>query len=101
MELESMSQTQTQSHPHAVNSKLIMPFMGAVRDVFEKSADVKTTIGKPYLKTDAGATYQVCGIIGFSGEITGAVVVSFSDAAAEKLVEAFCKHDCRQRQENS
>lgn len=73
----------------SISSKLITPFMTAVRDVFQKMAGVSTTIGKPYLKTDASAAYQVCGIIGFSGQITGSVVVSFSDAAAEKLVEAF------------
>jgi chemotaxis protein CheX len=73
----------------AIDSKFILPFMNATRDVFQKMAGVATTIGKPYLKTDASATYQVCGIIGFSGQITGSVVVSFSDAAAEKLVEAF------------
>jgi len=68
---------------------MITPFMNAVLEVFEKMANVKTTVEKPYLKTDSSATYEVCGIIGFSGQITGSVVVSFSDAAAEKLVEAF------------
>jgi chemotaxis protein CheX len=90
---------QVQTHPttcppneasgQSMNSKLIMPFMAAVLDVFQKMAGVKTTIGKPFIKTEAGSAYEVCGIIGFSGEITGSVVLSFSDSAAEKLVEAF------------
>ena len=92
-----MSSTQTHPNTYAateapgqpINSKLILPFMTAVRDVFQKMAGVKTTVGKPFLKTEAGTSYEVCGIIGFSGEITGSVVLSFSDAAAEKLVEAF------------
>jgi chemotaxis protein CheX len=90
-----MSLTPPTTHPLAEapgqssNSKLIMPFMAAVRDVFQKMAGVKTTIGKPFLKTEAGPSYEVCGIIGFSGEITGSVVLSLSDTAAEKLVEAF------------
>ena len=75
--------------PPAIDSKFILPFMNATRDVFQKMAGVATTIGKPYLKSDANAGYAVCGIIGFSGQITGSVVVSFSDTAAEKLVEAF------------
>ena len=69
--------------------KLIMPFMNAVRDVLQTMAHVQTTVQKPYLKTDASASYQVCGIIGFSGQVTGSVVLSFSDSAAEKIVEAF------------
>ena len=73
----------------SANSKLIMPFIAAVRDVFQKMANVKVAIGKPFLKTEAGAIYEVCGIIGFSGEVTGSVVLSFSDTAAEKLVESF------------
>jgi chemotaxis protein CheX len=81
--------TTTKAPAPSVSSKLIVPFMNAVREVFQKMAGVPTTIGKPFLKTDATVTYEICGIIGFSGEITGSVMVSFSDAAAEKLVEAF------------
>jgi chemotaxis protein CheX len=81
--------SQTKSPTQSINAKLILPFMNAVREVFQKMANVSIAVGKPYLKVDAGATYDVCGIIGFSGEIAGAVVVSFSNATAEKLVEAF------------
>jgi chemotaxis protein CheX len=70
-------------------ARLIVPFMDAVRDVFQKMAHLTITVEKPYLKTAASATYEVCGIIGFTGQITGTVVVSFSDAAADKLVNAF------------
>lgn len=74
----------------AVNLTFIVPFMNAVREVFRKMASVQTTVEKPFLKTAAATpTYEVCGIIGFSGELAGSVVVSFSDAAAEKLVAAF------------
>jgi chemotaxis protein CheX len=84
-----MSHTTTQTHAPAINEKLVVPFMNAVRQVFKKMAGVETTVGHPHLKSHSTATYQVCGIIGFSGQINGSVVVSFSDAAAEKLVEAF------------
>jgi chemotaxis protein CheX len=82
-----MSETLVQS-PTA-STKLILPFMTAVREVFQKMAGVQTTVDKPFLKTDSTSAYEVCGIIGFSGEITGCVVVSFSTGAAVKLVEAF------------
>ena len=81
--------TQVVNNPSAV-PKLILPFVSAVQDVFKKMAGVDIVVGKPRLKAGAGASYSVCGIIGFSGDITGSVVVSFSTGAAEKLVEAFC-----------
>jgi chemotaxis protein CheX len=81
--------SQTQTPPAAINPKLIAPFVNSVRQVFLKMAGVETTVQKPHLKTHTSATYNVCGIIGFSGQISGSVVISFSDAAADKLVEAF------------
>jgi len=76
--------------PPTIDSKFILPFMNATRNVFHKMAGVATTIGKPYLKTDAANTAcEVCGIIGFTGQITGSVMISFSESAAQKLVEAF------------
>jgi chemotaxis protein CheX len=84
---KAMGQTPTDSS--APSSTFIMPFMNAVRQVFQKMAGVETTVNRPHLKTRASASYDVCGIIGFTGQIVGSVVVSFSDQAAEKLVEAF------------
>jgi chemotaxis protein CheX len=72
-----------------INPKLIVPFMNSVRQVFQKMAGVETTVQRPHLKTQNTSSYNVCGIIGFSGEVTGSVIVSFSDAAADKLVECF------------
>lgn len=72
-----------------ITPDMITPFINAVRQVFQKMVRVEATIQTPYLKTHAGSTYEVCGIIGLSGQVTGSVVVSFSDAAAEKLVESF------------
>jgi chemotaxis protein CheX len=83
-----MTQTTTPKPP--IDSRFIMPFMVATRDVFQKMAGVATTIGKPHLKGDSNqSTCEVCGIIGFSGQITGSVVISFSNQAALNLVEAF------------
>jgi len=41
------------------------------------------------MKTADARQYNVFGIIGFSGALTGNVTVSFTHAAARKLVEAF------------
>ena len=78
----------TAPSPPKVDVKLITPFVESVRAVFKTMAQVDTTIQKPYLKK-SNSRYNVFGIIGFSGELTGAVTVSFTRVAAEKLVEAF------------
>jgi chemotaxis protein CheX len=72
-----------------VSAELIVPFMNAVRQVFEKMVRIEATVQAPRLKERGERGYSVCGIIGISGEVTGSVVVSFSDSAAVKLVEAF------------
>jgi chemotaxis protein CheX len=79
----------TQVHRGLLNPRMIVPFMNAVREVFQKMARVAVTVSPPHFKSQPESTYGVCGIIGFSGEVSGSVVLSFSDSAAEKLVESF------------
>ncbi len=83
-----MPQTAEPKAP-SIDAKLVIPFVNAVREVFQKMAGVEATIQKPYLKMERKSTHSICGIIGFSGGITGSVVVTFSNSAAQKLVEAF------------
>jgi chemotaxis protein CheX len=71
-----------------LNAALIMPFVRSTLQVFTQMVKVNPEIIKPKLKEDAAATYDVSGIIGFSGEIIGSVVVSFEMEAAQKLVSA-------------
>ena len=80
---------QAQLKAPAIDVSLVVPFMNAVRDVFRKMAGVEITVERPKLKESPGATYDVCGIIGFSGAVSGSVAVTFSDEAAVALVAAF------------
>jgi chemotaxis protein CheX len=73
----------------ALNPRLIVPFVNAVRSVFSTMVGVQTTVGRPSLKAHTGPTYDVSSIIGFSGDVIGSVVVSVQQEAAVKLVEAF------------
>jgi len=75
--------------PPTINPKLIAPFVNAVRSVFRSMVNVQTTINRPHLKCEPCPAHDVSGIIGFSGETSGSVVVSFQMAAAEKLASAF------------
>jgi chemotaxis protein CheX len=73
----------------AINPKLIVPFVNSVRAVFSTMVGVTTTVGRPMLKVDPSPTHDVSSIIGFSGHVTGSVVVSFQQEAAIKLASAF------------
>ena len=73
----------------AINPKLIVPFVNSVRAVFSTMVGVQTTVGRPTLKSHPSPSYDVSGIIGFSGDVVGSVVVSFQEQAAVKLASAF------------
>ncbi len=49
----------------------------------------KLTVGKPYLKGDRVCSADVSGIIGFSGEAAGCVVISFASEVACKAASKF------------
>jgi len=69
--------------------ELILPFVSSVREVLSTMVGVTPQVGKPGLKTEPTPTYDVSGIIGFSGQVGGTLVVSFQLDAAARLVAAF------------
>ena len=75
--------------PPLINPKLVVPFVNSVRDVFSTMVHVTTQVERPHLKQMPAPSYDVSGVIGFSGGIVGSVVVSFQKDAAMKLVEGF------------
>jgi chemotaxis protein CheX len=72
-----------------INIKLIVPFINSVRNVFSKMLNANATVQRPSVKVEPVPLYDVSGIIGFSGDILGSVVVSFPKATAVKAVAAF------------
>lgn len=72
-----------------ISAKLILPFVTSTKQVFKTMVKVDTKILTPHMKENPAVSFDVSGIIGFSGEIIGSAVVSFQAAAAKKLVEAF------------
>jgi chemotaxis protein CheX len=71
-----------------INPKMIVPFVNSVREVFSKMVGVATTVMPSQIKGAPCPSYDVSGIIGFSGEVVGSVVVSFQREAAIKLVNS-------------
>ncbi|MEA2102919.1 MAG: chemotaxis protein CheX [Thermodesulfobacteriota bacterium] len=68
--------------------KLINPFIEATVNVLETMAFTKSSSGKPYLKKDNVAKGDVSGVIGLTGEATGAVSVSFTAPCILGLVSS-------------
>ena len=69
-----------------MNVEYINPFVSATTNVLEMMAFVKPEAGKPYVKKDRKAMGDVSGVIGLTGHSKGVVVLSFSTAAACKIV---------------
>jgi len=72
-----------------IDPKLIVPAMNSVKAVFETMVKVAVQIERPTIKATPGVSYDVSGIIGLSGDLTGSIVLSFPTASATKLVSAF------------
>ena len=69
--------------------KFINPFISSIKRVFETMVKVKVCIGKPVVRHDACASADVSGIIGFSGDAVGCVVLSFPKSVACSIASQF------------
>ena len=67
----------------------VNPFVLAIKRVFETMVRTTVKVGKPYVKNDNCATADVSGVIGFSGDAAGCVVLSFPGEVAAKAASAF------------
>lgn len=68
--------------------KYINPFIIAVKKLFNTMIDVPFKLGKPSLKKGNVPGYEISGIIGLSGTVTGCVVINLSEEIALQLVSA-------------
>jgi chemotaxis protein CheX len=67
----------------------IMPFIEATKNVFSTMLKMKVTFGTPVQQREPDPKYDVSGIIGLSGELSGVIVLTFPTETALKCVEAF------------
>ena len=84
-----MIAAETTSSGQPAPSAIVVPFVRSVRDMFQTMLSMEVTIGKPYRKTGSHGAPYVSGVIGFSGQLTGCVVVGFPRNVANILVEKF------------
>jgi chemotaxis protein CheX len=73
----------------ALDTKLIAPFGVSVVECFQRMLGVKVTLERPAVRESRGAPFDISGIVGYSGDITGNVVLSFSREAGIGLVNKF------------
>lgn len=76
-----------------MDQSYMIPFIDSVKTVFETMLQVPVQVGTPELKKDSPSSFDISGIIGMTGDVEGAVVLSFPTATAELVVERFagCK----------
>ncbi|MGC4076091.1 MAG: chemotaxis protein CheX [Rubrivivax sp.] len=69
----------------AINPKLIVPFIQSTKNVISTMAGLEVAVQRPHVKGAKPENYDVSGVIGFSGDIVGSVVVRFQMPEAEKI----------------
>ncbi len=68
--------------------RYINAFMASTRNVFQTMLGMDVEFGKPVVKTEQTVTHDVSGIIGLSGDVVGAVIISFPRLAARRIASA-------------
>ena len=84
-----MSLKQTARTSPSATAQLIANFMGSIQEVLATMASITVKVGTPTLKTDPAPSYDVSGIIGFSGDFVGSMVLSFHQQTAAKIILGF------------
>ncbi len=78
------------SEPESVmDVRFINPFIAAIKNVFSTMVKTDVTIGKPMIRPGDHRSADVSGVIGLSGDVAGAVVLSFPKEVACRLASAF------------
>lgn len=76
--------------------RYINPFITSVKNVFKTMLQMDVQFGKPTVKSDETHTHDVSSIIGLSGDVVGAVIVSFPKLAATRIASAFAGVDLKE-----
>ena len=71
-----------------INPTIVKAFVFSTKNVLSTMLNTECRIGKPYLKENNTSHYDVSGIVGFTGDIVGSVVISFATDTAVNLVES-------------
>lgn len=78
----------------------IAPFVKSAKNIFETMLSMSINIGSPSIKGSSSSSYDVSGIIGFSGDVEGTVNLSFPSATAFRVVSLFTGSEVNQVNED-
>ncbi len=73
-----------------MDASYIKPFIASIQNVFSTMLQLPVTVGTPRIKDRTGPAFDVSGLIGMSGDVTGSVVLSLPRDTAERVVSLFC-----------
>ncbi|MEM1166742.1 MAG: chemotaxis protein CheX [Planctomycetota bacterium] len=71
----------------------LVPFIKSTTTMFETMFALPVEIGEPSIKKASPVSFDVSGIIGFSGDITGSVILSFPKATALRVTQLMTGED--------
>ena len=72
-----------------MDASYVMPFVKALENVFSTMLQIQVQVEPPRLRDTTEPGHDVSGIIGMSGDVTGAVVLSFPTETALRVVNLF------------
>lgn len=72
-----------------MDAAYIVPFINSIQNVFATMMQLPVATGAPRIKEPGGASFDVSGVIGMSGDVIGSVVLSFPLETAERVVAKF------------
>lgn len=72
-----------------MKAEMINPFITATLNVLSTMAGIEAKKGEIYIKQDDRMSYDISGVIGIAGRMSGFVVVSFPETLALEIVSGF------------
>ena len=72
-----------------MKAEMINPFITATLNVLSTMANIDAKKGEIYIKQDDKMAYDISGVIGIAGKMSGFVVISFPESLALKVVSGF------------
>lgn len=72
-----------------MKAEMINPFITATLNVLSTMANIEAKKGEVYIKQDDRMAYDISGVIGIAGKMSGFVVVSFPEQLALEIVSSF------------
>ena len=72
-----------------MKAEMINPFITATLNVLSTMAGIEAKKGEVYIKQDDKMAYDISGVIGIAGKMSGFVVVSFPEKLALDIVSGF------------